>query len=73
MDLLVVGSVAFDDIKTPFGQAKHALGGSATYVSLSASHFVTPSIVAVAGEDFTRKNKKILQQKKIDLSGLIVS
>jgi len=70
MDILVVGSVAFDTIETPFGKIDDALGGSATYFSLGASHFSKAGIVAVVGQDFTEDHRKILQDKKVDLSGL---
>jgi len=70
--LLTVGSVAFDSIKTPFGQAKKTLGGSATYFSLAASFFAQPSIIAVVGQDFQHRHKQILQKRQIDLSGLRV-
>ena len=53
MNLLVVGSVAFDNIETRAGEGKRLLGGSATYFSLAAAPFCTSRIVAVVGEDFT--------------------
>jgi sugar/nucleoside kinase (ribokinase family) len=68
--LLVVGSVAFDSIKTPFGKTDKALGGSASYFSLAASKFCRPSIVAVVGEDFGKKQEKIFTDKNIDVSGI---
>jgi sugar/nucleoside kinase (ribokinase family) len=68
--LLIVGSVAFDSIETPFGKVRKTLGGSASYFSLAASFFTKPSVVAVVGTDFTDKYKKVLAKKKIDLSGL---
>ena len=52
MSILVVGSVAFDTIRTPFGQATEVLGGSATYFSAAASFFGDVRLVAVVGEDF---------------------
>lgn len=69
-NLVVVGSVAFDSIKTPFGQKDNALGGSATYFSLAASFFANPGIVAVVGEDFTDNHHQILKNRKIDTEGL---
>lgn len=69
-ELLVVGSVAFDDIETPFGQSKKTLGGSATYIALAASHFTKPLLVAVVGEDFKAEHCQILQKRKVDLLGL---
>ncbi len=54
MSILVVGSVAFDTLKTPYGERQKILGGAATYFSLSASYFTDVRVVAVVGEDFTR-------------------
>jgi sugar/nucleoside kinase (ribokinase family) len=70
MGLLVVGSVAFDSVKTPFGRAEEVLGGSATYFSVAASFFTEISLVAVVGEDFPEKHIKFLESRKVDLSGL---
>lgn len=70
MNLLVVGSVAFDSIKTPFGQADNALGGSATYFSLAASFFAKTGLVAVVGEDFGKEHLAVLSKRSIDTSGL---
>jgi sugar/nucleoside kinase (ribokinase family) len=70
MGILVVGSVALDSVKTPFGARDEVLGGAATYFSLAASYFAQVSVVAVVGEDFPEKHLLFLQQKGIDLSGL---
>jgi sugar/nucleoside kinase (ribokinase family) len=70
MSLLVVGSVAFDTIKTPFGERDHALGGSATYFSMSSSFFTKVNVVAVVGEDFGDEHIKLLESRNIGLSGL---
>src|SRR3989344_4971504 len=70
MSLLVVGSVAFDSVKTPFGEAEEVLGGSATYFSVAASFFTPVSLVAVVGEDFPDKDVQFLKSRKIDTSGL---
>jgi sugar/nucleoside kinase (ribokinase family) len=70
MSLLVVGSVAFDAIETPFGKVDRTLGGAASYFALAASHFVPVRIVAIVGEDFTDKERVIFKGRKIDLSGL---
>ncbi len=70
MSILVVGSVAFDDIKTPFGERKKVLGGSATYFSVSASFFSPVSLIAVVGEDFTEKNMRAFRSKNVDTRGL---
>lgn len=71
--LLAVGTVAFDAIETPFGQTDKILGGAATYIALSASHFeVDTAIVSVVGGDFPKKYLSLLEQKNIDISGLEV-
>ncbi|MBI1812054.1 MAG: sugar kinase [Nitrospirae bacterium] len=70
MSLLVVGSVAFDSVKTPFGEAADVLGGSATYFSTAASYFTDVNMVAVVGEDFPQKHIDFLKGKKINLDGL---
>ena len=70
MRLLVVGSVALDSVKTPFGRVKNALGGSAVYASYSASFFTGVDLVGVAGRDFPKKYLRLLEQKNIDLTGL---
>jgi len=69
-NLLVIGSVAFDDIETPFGKSKKTLGGSATYISLAASFFTKAGLVAVVGEDFKSGHCGVLQKRKVDLAGL---
>ncbi len=70
MSILVVGSVAFDSITTPFGAAERALGGSATYFSVSASFFSPVQLVAVVGDDFTDEEMKAFEGRPIDTSGL---
>jgi sugar/nucleoside kinase (ribokinase family) len=70
MSILVVGSVAFDDLKTPSEEAKDVVGGAATYFALSASHFTDVNIVAVVGNDFTDKEKSVFDGRRIDLAGL---
>lgn len=70
MSLLVVGSIAFDSVKTPFGEAKEVLGGSATYFSVAASYFTDVAIVAVVGSDFPEKYLKFLKSRKIDIEGI---
>ena len=52
MSLLVVGSVAFDSLRTPRGEAKHILGGAATHFSVTASYFTSVKVVAVVGGGF---------------------
>lgn len=71
MSLLVVGSVAFDAIETPFGKTDKILGGAGTYISLSASYFQKPiNLVSVVGKDFRKNDLKLMQRYGIDLSGL---
>lgn len=70
MSLLVVGSVAFDSIKTPHGEAKEILGGSATYFSVTASHFAPVNVVAVVGEDFGNDAIRVFTGRSIDIEGL---
>jgi len=70
MGILVVGSVAFDSVKTPLGSKDDVLGGAATYFSIAASYFTDVSIVAVVGEDFPESHVSFLQKKGIDVSGL---
>ncbi len=69
--ILVVGSVAFDSVKTPFGEADDVLGGSATYFSVSASYFSPVNVVGVIGRDFTDEHKSIFKRHNIDTSGLV--
>ncbi|HZS12078.1 MAG TPA: PfkB family carbohydrate kinase [Nitrospirales bacterium] len=68
--LLVVGSVALDTVKTPFGEAAEVLGGSATYFSTAASFFTGVDLIAVVGEDFPAAHLEFLKSRKIDLAGL---
>lgn len=71
MSLLVVGSLALDTIETPFGKAENVLGGSAVYISISASYFATPvRMVGVVGGDFPESAIRILNEFNIDLEGL---
>jgi sugar/nucleoside kinase (ribokinase family) len=70
MAVLVVGSVAFDSLKTPYGEAQHVLGGAATYFSITASHFTPVNIVAVVGDDFGEEQFRVFQGRPIDITGL---
>ena len=72
MSLLVVGSVAFDGIKTPHGEAPNALGGSAVYFSLAASLFGGVRLVGVVGEDFRKDDIDMLSAHGVDMAGLEV-
>lgn len=68
--ILVVGSVALDSIRTPYGEVTDALGGSASYFSFSASHYAPVSIVAVVGDDFPKEHRDGFLERGIDLGGL---
>ncbi|HUH25281.1 MAG TPA: PfkB family carbohydrate kinase, partial [Flavobacterium sp.] len=71
--LLIVGTVAFDAIETPFGKTDKILGGAATYIGLSASHFnVASAIVSVIGDDFPQEYLDLLTDRNIDISGIEV-
>src|SRR5918911_5489162 len=70
MSLLVVGSVAFDAVETPFGQRDRMLGGSASHFSISASFFTNVRVVGVVGGDFSPEDEKVFAEHEIDLSDL---
>jgi sugar/nucleoside kinase (ribokinase family) len=70
MSILVVGSVAFDDVTSPSGSVKNILGGAATYFSLAASYFTEVRVVAVVGEDFGAEQEQVFRQHGIDTRGL---
>jgi len=69
--LVVVGTVAFDAIETPFGKTDKILGGAATYIGLSASNFnVDATLVSIIGGDFPKEHLDLLKSKNLDLSGI---
>ncbi len=69
--LLVVGTMAYDTIETPFDKVERVLGGSATYIALASSKFkINCGIVSVIGNDFISSDFKILQDLNIDMSGV---
>ena len=70
MSLVIVGSVAFDTIETPWERKEKIIGGSCTYCSLAASYFTRPKIVAVVGEDFPKATIDLFKKRSIDLKGL---
>ena len=73
MSLLVIGSVAFDAIETPFGKTDKIIGGAATFISLSASYSVKlVKLVAVVGEDFPQSDIMLLEEHGVDVEGLQV-
>jgi sugar/nucleoside kinase (ribokinase family) len=71
MSLLTVGSVAFDDIETPFGRAERAIGGAASYITLAASYFVKDiRLVSVIGSDFPKEFLSDLESRGVNQEGL---
>jgi sugar/nucleoside kinase (ribokinase family) len=68
--ILVVGSVALDSVRTPYGEVHEALGGSASYFSVSASHFAPVCVIAVVGEDFPSEHRTLFESRGVDLGGL---
>lgn len=70
MSILVVGSVAFDDIASPSGSVKNILGGAATYFSLAASYFAPVRVVAVVGDDFGPQEEQVFRAHGIDTRGI---
>jgi sugar/nucleoside kinase (ribokinase family) len=73
MPVLVVGSVALDNIKTPTSEHTQLLGGSASYAAVAASFFGPVHLVGVVGEDFPPEHKALFASRKIDLTGLEVA
>lgn len=73
MSLLVVGTVAFDAIETPFGKSDKIVGGAATYISLAASYFTKKiNLVSVVGDDFPKDFVQLLQKQNVNTNGLQV-
>ncbi len=71
MDLITVGTVAFDSIETPFGKADRVIGGAATYINLAASNFTKSlGLVSVVGDDFPEAELAFLRKRKINTDGL---
>ena len=70
MSILVVGSVAYDTVETPFGRAEKVLGGSASFFAVAASFFTPVNLVAVVGEDFGEKELAAFAGRHIDVEGL---
>lgn len=71
MSILVLGTVALDNVKTPYGQRKKLLGGSAAHFSMASRLFTQVDLVAVVGEDFPQQHINFLQKKGINLTSLI--
>jgi Sugar kinases, ribokinase family len=70
VSLLVVGSVAFDCLESPYGKVERALGGAATYFAVAASHFTHVNLVAIVGDDFTSRDAEVFRGRTIDTEGL---
>ena len=70
MSILVVGSVAFDNIATPSGRVENVLGGAATHFALAASFFTKVRVVAVVGDDFGAEHEDVLRKRGIDTRGI---
>ena len=70
MSLLVVGSVAFDAIESPYGKVDRIIGGAATYFAVAASFFTHVNLVGIVGDDFSEKDQAIFRGRKIDTAGL---
>ncbi|MEL6803348.1 MAG: sugar kinase, partial [Bacteroidota bacterium] len=71
MSLLAVGTLAFDDIETPYGRADMIVGGSCTYIALAASYYTRPvQIVSVIGDDFPEEEMNYLRKRGADLGGV---
>ena len=70
--LLVIGTMAYDEIETPFGKTGKILGGCATYIGLATSQFETQcGLVSVIGDDFEQKHLDLLEERGLDLSGVV--
>src|SRR6266576_1911918 len=70
MSILVVGSVAFDNIASPSGRVENILGGAATYFALAASYFAEVRVVAVVGDDFSADHELVLKRRGVDTRGI---
>ena len=71
MSILVVGTVAFDAIETPYGKTEKIVGGAATYICIAASFFSKKiNLVSVVGDDFPSKTIRLLNNKSVDTEGL---
>ena len=70
MSLTAVGSIAFDSVKTPFGEAERELGGSAIYAAVAASHFTDAFVVGPVGEDFAAAHTEQLTARGVDIAGV---
>ena len=72
VDLVIVGSIGLDDVKTPFGEVKNVLGGSIVFAGCAAAFFSKPGIVGVIGSDFPKEHLEFLEKRGIDIEGIIM-
>ncbi len=72
MSLLVVGSIALDNVETPFGKVVHSLGGSAIFTSMASKNFCKSSVVGIVGDDFPKEHFELLAENKINTQDLMV-
>jgi len=72
-NILIIGTVAFDTIETPFGKVEKALGGSATYAAFAASFFSNPAIISVVGNDFPKDYIELLKKRNIGIDGIKIT
>ncbi|HPG05845.1 MAG TPA: PfkB family carbohydrate kinase [Saprospiraceae bacterium] len=71
MSLMTIGTVAFDDIETPFGRAEKVVGGACTYISWAASYFIRDiKLVSIVGDDFPKSELQLMEERGVDLAGL---
>ncbi|WP_314334383.1 PfkB family carbohydrate kinase [Capnocytophaga sputigena] len=69
--LLILGSIAFDQIETPFGKSNSIMGGSANYIALAAAQFEIPAaVVSIVGSDYPQEYLNLLTERRIDVSGI---
>jgi len=71
VDTVILGTVALDSLKTPFGKAENVLGGSATYASIAASFFSKPGILSIIGKDFPEEHIEFLNERGIKTTGIV--
>src|ERR1700761_2676773 len=70
MAILVVGSVAFDNLETPHGKRERCLGGAASHFSLAASYFTDVRVIGVVGEEFTAEDEAVFTRRGVDIRGI---
>jgi sugar/nucleoside kinase (ribokinase family) len=70
VSLLVVGSVAYDAVESPYGKVERTLGGAATYFAIAAAFFTRVKLVAIVGDDFDARDEAMLRKRSIDIEGL---